>query len=97
MLISNLSTETTSTISMSRTAEAAWYGVDRTWGAPTDSRDPAAGYVIYRVVTGGSPRELLNSWVNSSTAYPDSTAVSSTHLLLTNRASMPKATKVGGC
>ena len=80
ILTSNSSTGTTSTISLSGTgvASSSSYEVTLSWDAPTDSSDPVAGYNIYRAVSGSSTYQLLNSSVDSSTSYTDTTVATNT-------------------
>ncbi|MFZ0304348.1 MAG: choice-of-anchor D domain-containing protein [Terracidiphilus sp.] len=78
-LTSNSSTGSTSTISLSGTGEGgSSYEVNLTWDAPTGSSDPVTGYNIYRAVSGSSTYELVNSSLNSTTAYSDTTVQNST-------------------
>jgi hypothetical protein len=49
------------------------YQVDLSWNAPATSADPVAGYYVYRSVSGGSAYQLLNSKVNLTTTFTDST------------------------
>ncbi|HLY42718.1 MAG TPA: choice-of-anchor D domain-containing protein [Terracidiphilus sp.] len=46
------------------------------WSAPGGS-DPIAGYNVYRAVSGSNSYERLNSALNATTAYSDTTAQSS--------------------
>jgi hypothetical protein len=55
------------------TATSNSYAVDMTWDAPVDSEDPVAGYNVYRSPSGSSTYQLLNSLVDTQTAYVDST------------------------
>jgi hypothetical protein len=79
-LTSNSSAGTTSTISLSGTgvAPSSSYEVNLTWDPPTDSTDPVAGYNIYRAVSGSSTYELLNSSLDMTTTYIDTTVQNST-------------------
>ncbi|HEX4039285.1 MAG TPA: choice-of-anchor D domain-containing protein [Acidobacteriaceae bacterium] len=58
-------------IGLTGTGTAATYSVDLSWNAPTSSPDPVAGYRIYRATNGGS-YQLLNSSLNASTSFTDS-------------------------
>jgi hypothetical protein len=78
VLTSNSSTGTTSTISLSGTGMAPSYDVNLTWDAPTDSSDPVAGYNVYRAIGGSSTYQLLNSSINTTTAYTDATVQNGT-------------------
>ncbi len=77
-LTSNSSAGTTSTISLSGTGMALSYEVILTWDAPTDSSDPALGYNVYRAISGSSTYELLNSSLDATTTYTDSTVQNAT-------------------
>jgi len=79
-LTSNSSTGTTSTISLSGTgvASSSTFEVTLTWDAPTGSSDPVTGYNIYRAVSGSFTYQLLNSSVDSSTSYTDTTVATNT-------------------
>ena len=77
-LTSNSSAGTKSTISLSGTGVAPSYEVDITWNAPADSSDSAAGYNIYRAVSGSSTYQLLNASSDSATSYADVTVASNT-------------------
>jgi hypothetical protein len=72
-LTSNSSTGSTSQISLSGTGQAASYEVNLSWAAPSSSTDAVAGYDIYRATGTSSSYQLLNSSVDASTAYTDST------------------------
>ena len=63
------------TIALKGTGQAASYEVDLTWDAPRSSSDPVAGYDIYRAVSGSSSYQLLNSTIDVSTTYTDTTVV----------------------
>lgn len=52
----------------------ASYEVNLTWDAPTGSSDPVAGYNVYRAISGSSTYALLNSSLDTTTAYTDATA-----------------------
>ncbi|MGB6831149.1 MAG: choice-of-anchor D domain-containing protein, partial [Terracidiphilus sp.] len=74
-LTSNSSKGTTSSISLSGTGvSTASYEVNLTWDAPTGSSDPVAGYNVYRAISGSSTYALLNSSLDTTTAYTDATA-----------------------
>jgi fibronectin type 3 domain-containing protein len=49
--------------------------VDLTWTASTD----VAGYNIYRGTVSGGPYTMINSSLDSTTNYSDSTVVSGTY------------------
>ena len=49
-----------------------------TWSAPGSSSVPVAGYNIYRAANGSTNYQLLNSGVNTPTAYTDSNVVNGT-------------------
>jgi hypothetical protein len=69
---SNSVTNPTTLISLSGVGAVLSYEVSLTWDAPSGSGDPVAGYSIYRVVSGSSTYQLLNSRVNTSTSFADS-------------------------
>jgi hypothetical protein len=77
-LTSNASSGSTSTIALSGTGKATSYSVDLSWNAPSSTSVPVAGYDVYREVSGGSSYQMLNSSVESSTSYTDSTVKSGT-------------------
>jgi fibronectin type 3 domain-containing protein len=73
-ITSNSSTNSSAVIALSGTGEAATYAVDLTWDAPSTSTDPVAGYNVYRAPKGSTSYTLLNSSVETQTAYVDTTA-----------------------
>jgi hypothetical protein len=70
-LTSNSSTGSSTAISLTGTGTAPQ--VELSWNAPSSSTDPVAGYNIYRSTGGSSSYQLLNSSVNTQTAYVDTT------------------------
>ena len=60
-------------ISLSGTGVSVSYEVNLTWTAPSSSPDPVAGYNIYRSSDGGNSYQLLNSSLDTQTAYVDTT------------------------
>ena len=68
---SNSSTGGTAVVALSGIGVA--YTVGISWDPPTGSSDPIAGYRIYRASSGSSSYQLLNSSVESQTAFTDST------------------------
>ncbi len=75
---SNSSTGSSIVVGLSGFGEAAvTHSVDLTWSAPSTSDDPVAGYHVYRAPQGGA-FTLLNSALDTQTAYTDSTVVSGT-------------------
>jgi Abnormal spindle-like microcephaly-assoc'd, ASPM-SPD-2-Hydin len=74
---SNSTTGGTADVALSGTGTAVAHSVDLSWTAPSGSADPVAGYNIYRAISGGS-LALVNSSMDSSTTYVDSTVVSGT-------------------
>lgn len=70
---STSSSNGTATVALSGTGTAASYTVDLSWDAPVDSAVPVAGYRIYRSPSGSSSYQLLNSSVDTQTAYVDTT------------------------
>ena len=71
---SNSTTNGTAAIGLSGTGTAP--EVDLSWDAPSSSSDPIAGYNVYRTLSGSSTYELLNSSVDTETAYVDNTVQS---------------------
>jgi hypothetical protein len=75
-ITSNSSTNPTATVSLSGTGTAAeQHQVDLSWSAPSNSPVPVSGYNILRS-TGGGAYQVLNSSVDTKTAYVDSTVQS---------------------
>lgn len=72
-ITSNAASGATQTIALSGTGSSASNSVDLTWDAPSSSSDPVTGYNIYRAAANSSTYQLLNSSLNSSTAYTDTT------------------------
>jgi fibronectin type 3 domain-containing protein len=66
----------TTAISLSGTGTT--YQVSLTWDAPASSADPVAGYNIYRIPSGGTTPELVNSSATTQTAYTDNTVQAGT-------------------
>ncbi len=78
-LTSNSSAGTTSTIGLSGTGvSTSTYEVSLNWDAPTGTGLPVAGYDVYRAVSGSSTYELLNSSLDTTTTYTDTTVQSGT-------------------
>jgi hypothetical protein len=61
------------TIALSGIGVIAAYEIDLTWDAPVGSADPPVGYNVFRAVNGSSVYTLLNSTVDASTSYADTT------------------------
>ncbi|HEX8713103.1 MAG TPA: choice-of-anchor D domain-containing protein, partial [Terracidiphilus sp.] len=76
--LSSNATPGTATISLSGTGQTTSYQVDLAWSAPTNSADPVAGYHIYRTTSGSSSYQLLNTSVDASTTYIDTTVQNGT-------------------
>jgi hypothetical protein len=75
-LASNCSMGGTMTVALTGTGTAAaTYEVDLSWIAPAGSKDPVAGYHIYRATSGGG-YSLLNSSVNLPATFSDTTVKS---------------------
>jgi hypothetical protein len=74
---SNSTTGGTADVALSGTGTAVAHSVDLSWTAPSSSADPVAGYHIYRAISGGS-LALVDSSMDSSTTYVDSTVVGGT-------------------
>jgi hypothetical protein len=74
---SNSTSGSTAVVTLSGTGTAIVHEVDLSWDAPTSSPDPVAGYNVYRSTNGGAA-QLINSSVDTQTAYVDSAVVSGT-------------------
>ncbi len=72
---SNATAGGTMVIALTGTGALA-YQVQIAWDAPTSTADPVEGYNVYRSPTGISAFQLLNSAVNVSTTFTDSTVIS---------------------
>jgi hypothetical protein len=70
-ITSNSSSGASTVVALSGTGTT--YEVALTWEAPATSADPVAGYNIYRSPSGSSTYELVNSSVQTLTAYTDNT------------------------
>lgn len=68
----------TASIALTGTGGSVSYAVDLSWQAPSGSTDAVTGYDIYRQASGSSSYELLNSSLNTSTTYNDTTVQSGT-------------------
>jgi hypothetical protein len=66
----------TNGISPSFTAGTPLHQVDLSWNAPSSSPDPVAGYNVYRSSDGGNTYQLVNSAVDTATAYEDTIVLS---------------------
>jgi hypothetical protein len=75
MISSNSTSGSTAAVALSGTGTAIVHEVDLSWDAPTSSPDPVAGYNVYRSTNGGDA-QLINSSVDTQTAYVDSAVVS---------------------
>jgi len=76
---SNSTPTGTFTVALSGTGEAAaTYSVDLSWDAPSSSAVAITGYHIYRLAAGAAAFTLLNSTVDTSTSYVDSTVSAGT-------------------
>jgi len=75
-ITSNSSTGSSSVISLTGTGTATPYQVALTWSAPTSSAVPVTGYDILRSPSGTSAYQLLNSTLDTQTAYVDTTVQS---------------------
>jgi hypothetical protein len=56
----------------------AAYAIDLSWNSPTNSTDPVSGYDVYRAVSGSSSYQMLNSSVEGTAAYTDTSVQSGT-------------------
>jgi len=59
------------TIALKGTGEAHTYQIDLSWEAPSGSKDPVAGYNIYREAEGDTFYILLNGAPVATTSYTD--------------------------
>ena len=79
-LTTNCTSGSTSTISLSGAGETATqtasYEVSISWDAPSSSPVGVTGYNIYRATGSSASYQLLNSSVNTSMTYMDSTVAS---------------------
>ena len=71
-LASNATTGGSVVVSLSGTGATA-YSVDLTWDAPATSAAPVEGYNVYRSASGATAYSLLNTGVNLTTGFSDST------------------------
>jgi hypothetical protein len=74
---SNSTTGSTAVVALNGTGTAVTHEVDLSWDAPASSPDPVAGYNIYRSTDVGVA-QLINSSIDTQTAYVDTTVVSGT-------------------
>ncbi len=74
-LNSNSTTGSPTTVTLSGTGTSTAEQIDLSWHAPASSADPVAGYNIYRAVGNGG-FQLVNSGIDKSTTYVDSSATS---------------------
>jgi fibronectin type 3 domain-containing protein len=75
-ITSNSSTNPKPMISLSGTGTTTAHSVDLSWNAPVSSTDPVAGYHVYRSPGGSASYQLMNSTIDTQTAYVDSTVQS---------------------
>jgi fibronectin type 3 domain-containing protein len=73
---SNSSSNPTANIGLSGTGGS--HEVDLSWGAPSNSPDPVAGYNVYRAPSGSNAYQQINSSVNAPTSYADTAVTSGT-------------------
>lgn len=73
---SNSASNPTNAISLTGTGVVAAHSVSLTWDAPASSPTPVAGYNVYRAPTGSTSYQLLNTGVDTQTAYVDYTVQS---------------------
>jgi hypothetical protein len=73
---SNSSTNGAEVVSLTGTGTQPSYAVDLSWDAPSSSPDPIAGYDVFRAPSGSITYQLLNSTVDSQTAFVDNTVES---------------------
>lgn len=75
-ITSNASNTPTATVGLSGTGTSSSYQVALAWTAPANSADPVAGYKVFRSPSDSSSYQLLNTSVDSSTSYADSSVQS---------------------
>jgi len=76
---SNSSSGSTSSVGLSGFGEAPVpHSVDLTWTPPSSSSVTITGYHIYRAIAGSGTYTLLNSSLDTQTAYTDSTVAAGT-------------------
>ncbi len=75
-ITSNSSSNPKPVISLSGTGTTTAHSVDLSWNAPASSTDPVAGYHVYRSAGGATSYQLMNSTIDTQTAYVDSTVQS---------------------
>jgi fibronectin type 3 domain-containing protein len=66
------------TVALSGAGQSTTHEVDLSWSAPSGSTDAPVGYNVYRAVSGTSSYQKLNSSLNGSTSYADTTVAGST-------------------
>lgn len=71
-LATNATTSGSAVVTLTGTGATA-YSVDLAWDAPVTSVDPVEGYNVYRSASGASAYSLLNTGVNLTAAFTDST------------------------
>lgn len=76
-IVSN-ATPAQSSIALSGTGEVKAYQVDLSWNSPSDSKDPVAGYDVFREAEGGSKYQLMNAAPVVTTSYTDTTVAGGT-------------------
>jgi hypothetical protein len=74
-LNSNSTAGSSTAVTLSGTGTSTAEQVDLSWHAPASSSDPVAGYNIYRA-TGSGAFQLVNSGIDKSTTYVDSSVTS---------------------
>jgi hypothetical protein len=70
-VISNSSSGSATTISLSGTGVSASYQVNLAWNAPSSSPDPVAGYNVYRAPSGSTSYQQVNGSSITQTSYSD--------------------------
>ena len=76
---SNASNAPTATISLSGTGVSGSYEVELAWNAPGDPADPAAGYNVYRALSGSSTYQLVTSSLDGDTSFTDTSVQNGTN------------------
>jgi hypothetical protein len=71
-VVSTSLTSPTTVVSLSGTGVTAAYEVNLSWNAPGSSKDPVAGYNVYRALSGSVSYEQMNTSIITTTSYTDS-------------------------
>jgi hypothetical protein len=77
-ITSNSSSGATSQVQLTGNGTAVQHEVDLSWNAPSSSSDPIVGYNVYRSSNGGGSFTKLNSSLETTVTYVDSSVQSGT-------------------